>query len=167
MTRHLHLRLLSLTLILVALLLAPSSRALAHADYVSSNPAADSQLSSAPATISVVFSEELTSDSTISVVDANGAVVDRGDGKVDTSDPERKTMVLSLKAGLGDGVYTVQWSAASADGHSEPGSFNFAVGVATRLPATGSGEQGSLLALLGLAIVALGSGLLLRRRSTL
>jgi copper resistance protein C len=165
MVPHLQVRVLTLVLILVAVLFAPSGRALAHADYVSSNPAADSQLRSAPATVSVVFSEELTGDSKISVVDASGAAVDRGDGKVDTSDPERKTMVVSLKAGLGDGVYTVQWSAASVDGHSEPGSFNFAVGGATRLPTTGAGEQVSLLALFSLAAMLLASGLLLRRRS--
>lgn len=154
-----------LVIVLGLFVAVPVDRALAHANYVSSTPAADARLSSAPRTVSVVLSEELTGDSTITVVDATGATVDQGDGKIDTGDAERKTLVVSLKSGLGDGVYTVQWSAASVDGHTEPGSFSFTVGTpATTLPATGAGDQGLLPMLIVLALVVLGSGILLRRQ---
>jgi LPXTG-motif cell wall-anchored protein len=142
----------------------------AHARLVSSDPAADARLASAPSTITLVFSEELKPDgNTITVTDTSGTQVDAGDTALATSDAERRTLTVSLRSGLGDGVYTVEWVNASTDGHGEKGRFSFTVGTTTAaptaaLPATGADSSVALsaIALFGLLLAAW--GLHLRRR---
>jgi len=106
--------------------------AMAHAKYDHSGPAAGATVSAAPSTVTVVFGEEPSvTQSTLMVFDANGARVDASDGKVDTSDPDRKTMKVSLKSGLGDGVYTVKYHTVTEDDHGVvDGSFGFGVNAA-------------------------------------
>jgi LPXTG-motif cell wall-anchored protein len=124
-------RLPLLLLALCALLLAPLL-ASAHADLVSSTPADGSTMTAAPSRVTAVFDEELASDgSTLTVVDAAGKRVDAGDGKLDLDDLEHQTLIVSLKSGLGAGVYTVRWSAVSGDdGDTTSGSFSFTVKAA-------------------------------------
>jgi hypothetical protein len=75
------------------------------------------------------YSQELTSKSTIRVLDANGLQVDLGDGHVDLDDPIRKTMLVSLPA-LPVGLYTIAYMADSAeDGHAFEGTAAFGVGM--------------------------------------
>jgi len=82
-----------------------------------------------PFVLKAYFTQELTSKSTVRVVDANGNQVDSGDGRVDLDDPDRKAMVVSLPA-LPVGVYSVEFTTVSAeDGDSEPGTFAFGVGM--------------------------------------
>lgn len=105
------------------------STALAHAKLVSSDPAAGAKLTAAPSKITLVFSEEISdkaTDSNFTVTDGQGVVV--GNGQLDTTDLDHKTLSGTLKAGAGDGVYTVKWSAVTPDddGHSS-GSFTFGV----------------------------------------
>lgn len=147
-----------------------SSSALAHADLVSSNPAAGARLAAAPATITLVFSEELKPEGNlVTVTDASGAQVDAGDTALDLNDPGRVSLTVSLKPSLGDGAYTVNWTNASTDGHAETGSFSFTVGAAAAaapgLPATGTATDVSAAGLLALAAAALVLGMLTRRRS--
>jgi copper transport protein len=158
---------------LVALLmLALVGTAAAHAELVSSNPAADARLAAAPAQVTLVFSEELAPDGNlVTVTDARGAQVDLKDTALDLNDPKRVTLTVSLKAGLGDGSYNVAWQNQSSDGHSEEGNFNFSVGTAATapsaaLPATGAGADSELglLVLAGLLLLGVGLGLGLRRR---
>jgi copper resistance protein C len=120
-----------LTALTCALLLSLGlfGTALAHAKLVSSDPAAGSRLAAAPAKVTLVFSEEISeneSESFFTVTDASGVTV--GSGKLDTTDLDHKTLSGALKAGLGDGVYTVKWAAVTPDdnGHSD-GSFSFGV----------------------------------------
>jgi copper resistance protein C len=101
----------------------------AHAELVSSDPAAGAKLTSAPAKVTLVFSEEISdkaSESFFKVTNAGGAMV--GTGKLDTTDLDHKTLSGTLQAGLDDGVYTVAWETITPDdnGHSE-GSFTFGV----------------------------------------
>jgi methionine-rich copper-binding protein CopC len=113
----------------LALLLASTTQAFAHARYDRSEPAADSMVDGQPFTLKAYFTQELTSKSTIRVLDANGAQVDLADGHVDLDDPDRKVMVVSLPA-LPEGVYTVEWGSVSAeDGDPETGTFAFGVGM--------------------------------------
>ncbi|ABU58707.1 copper resistance CopC family protein [Roseiflexus castenholzii] len=148
-------------LTLLSLMFISASRALAHADYVSSEPPANGTVTSAPERVIIVFSQELKPEgNTIRVTDARGNQVDRGDTTLDRNDPNRKTLIVSLSPGLSDGVYTVNWKNASTDGHSETGRFRFTINTgttpaATPLPAT-SGEE-----MPGLALLAVGSGALL------
>jgi methionine-rich copper-binding protein CopC len=117
--------------VVVALLLSLSvfGIASAHAKLVSSDPAAGTKLTAAPAKITLVFSEEISAkpdESNFTVTDAQGNEV--GKGQLDNTDLDHKTQSGTLKAGLGDGVYTVKWNAVTPDdnGHSN-GSFTFGV----------------------------------------
>lgn len=144
--------------------------ALAHAELVSSDPADGARLAAAPAKITLVFSQELEPDGNlITVTDAAGNQVDAGDTTLDLNDPERKTLTVSLRSGLGDGAYTVSWKNASVDGHSEEGTLSFTVGAATAapttLPATGTPGGVPMAGLLALAAALLALGLSLRRQA--
>jgi methionine-rich copper-binding protein CopC len=146
----------------------------AHADLVSSTPADGAVLDAAPARIVLVFSEELSADGNlITVTDASGARADAGDTALDTGDAERKTLTISLNAGLGDGAYTVSWKNASTDGHSEEGTLSFTVGAPAAtttaapaaMPATGAGDGPATAALLACAAALVAAGIGLRRRA--
>jgi methionine-rich copper-binding protein CopC len=113
----------------LGLLLASTTQAFAHARYDRSEPAAGAMVDGQPFVLKAYFTQELTSKSTIRVLDANGAQVDLADGHVDLDDPDRKVMVVSLPA-LPQGVYTVEWGSVSAeDGDPETGTFAFGVGM--------------------------------------
>ncbi len=162
-------RLLIALLVGLLAIVGTSGSALAHADLVSSDPADGARLAAAPATITLVFSEELKSEGNlVTVTDASGAQVDAGDSALDLNDPKRVTLTVSLKPGLGDGVYTVNWTNASTDGHSEEGTLSFTVGAAAAaapgLPATGAATDLPAAGLLALAIACLVLGLSLRRQ---
>ncbi len=117
--------------IIVALVLSMAlwSVASAHAKLVSSDPAAGAKLTTAPAKVTLVFSEEISEkadESNVTVTDEQGNEV--GKGGLDNTDLDHKTQSATLKAGLGDGIYTVKWNALTPDdnGHSD-GSFTFGV----------------------------------------
>jgi methionine-rich copper-binding protein CopC len=159
-----------LAMILVALLvLGFTGTASAHAELVSSDPKDGASLAKAPAKLILVFSEELQADGNlITVTDAKGAQVDNGDTTLDLSDPNRVTLTITLKSGLGDGAYKVDWKNMSTDGHAEEGSLSFSVGAAaaaapTALPTTGAGDIPPLAAMLLGALLLAGVGLGLRR----
>ena len=122
-------RLAATLLIALGLLVASATGVSAHARYDRSEPPSGSTLDGAPFVLKAWFSQELTSKSTIRIVDANGVQVDLGDGRVDLDDPIRKLMVVSVPA-LPVGVYRVEFTADSAeDGHAYPGTFAFGVGM--------------------------------------
>jgi methionine-rich copper-binding protein CopC len=134
--------------------------ALAHADYVSSDPPANGTVTNAPERVVIVFSQELKPEgNTIRVTDARGNQVDRGDTALDRTDPNRKTLVVSLNPGLSDGLYTVNWKNASMDGHSETGRFRFQISTGTAAPAPLPATSGSELP--WLILLSLGTGALL------
>jgi Uncharacterized protein, homolog of Cu resistance protein CopC len=165
--------------LMVALLLgfASVNEASAHAHLKSSNPAAGSTISAAPSVVTASFDNHdplVAEGSSLVVTNAAGEQVDNGDTALDKSDPDRKTLTVSLKSGLGDGVYTVKWTAVSdGDGSTASGEFNFTVSSnasastnasapTANLPQTGAAEDGFLAAVL-FAIVALTLGFGLRR----
>jgi len=99
-----------------------------HAYYVRSNPAADARLLKAPAEIRMSFNEPPDPrGSAITVLDQIGT-------RVDTADTAISGEPNGLRVGVkpvGDGGYTVAWTARSAvDGHETKGTFAFAVGNA-------------------------------------
>lgn len=166
-------RSLLVVLVLALCAFAVPTTTRAHANLVSSEPAANAKLTSAPKVLTLVFSEELDAKgNSINVSDGSGTQVDTGNTTLVTSDPERKTLTVSLKPGLGDGKYTVNWKNMSADGHAEEGDFSFTVGTAaapttpvTTLPNTGEADPLPILAWAILALLLLGSGMSIRHKS--
>jgi LPXTG-motif cell wall-anchored protein len=152
---------------------ASASEVSAHAHLKSSNPAAGSTISAAPSVVTASFDNHdplVAEGSALVVTNAAGERVDNGDLALDKSDAERKTLTVSLKSGLGDGVYTVKWTAVSqGDGSTESGEFKFTVRAnastsapTANLPQTGAAEDGLFVAAL-FALIALTLGFGLRR----
>jgi methionine-rich copper-binding protein CopC len=106
-----------------------ASTGFAHADLESSNPAADASIEQAPAQIEVVFSAEVGDGTLIEVFGPDGGPVHAGVAVLDLNDPDRQRATVALRPNLPAGVYTVNWTSASTDGHTESGSFTFTVTV--------------------------------------
>jgi copper resistance protein C len=108
------------------LALSGSSAAFAHAQLSKAAPPAGGAVSTAPAEVTLNFSEKLESSfSTVVVRDAVGKRVDKGEARVDKAD--RTVMRVSLEA-LMPGSYIVEWRALTADTHKTEGAFIFRVG---------------------------------------
>jgi len=134
--------------------------AAAHALLLKSQPEAGATLVQSPLRVIAWFSQELdTSLSTLHVVNGDGQQVDNGDGGVDLNDPDHASLVVTLPMALPDGLYTVQWTATSAeDGDTTSGQFSFVVGQVT--PAHNS-PQTIWTGWLVSALTIIGAGLLL------
>ena len=126
-------RALSLALAIVLLVSIPAwlwlapREVSAHANPVSSEPAANSELEEAPDRIIIRFTEPIEPTlSNIRVLDASGQRVDLDNSVVDDLNP----LVMSVGVGdIPDGTFTVAWTNVSTvDGHRVRGSFVFAVG---------------------------------------
>ncbi|MFS0655895.1 copper resistance protein CopC [Bacillus sp. 179-C3.3 HS] len=101
--------------------------AFAHAYVVSSNPAANEELEKQPSSVSITFSEGIESGfHAITVLNSKGERVDHGDTVI----KDQKIMEAELKKDLPKGIYTIQWNAVSADGHSVSGMIPFSIGKA-------------------------------------
>jgi copper resistance protein C len=100
----------------------------AHADLESSTPAAGSTVQALPATLTLVFSEEVRPGSEIvEVTGPDGSRVDTGDAAVDLTDPERRTVHAALFGG-GAGAYSVHWqNISNIDGDVSEGDFSYTV----------------------------------------
>ena len=98
-----------------------------HTRLVKSAPAKDTVLAAAPASVQLWFSEQIDlTTSRVQLVDAAAkpvptAALTRDDTKAD------QPVVARVSGALANGVYTVNWSTASDDGHAVKGSFNFTV----------------------------------------
>ena len=103
--------------------------AFAHSNYELSDPEAGATVDAAPQTVTAWFSGELGEGSTLTVWDAAGTQVDNGDGGIDTTDADHKTMTVTLQSDLGEGIYTVQYHSVSTDGAIIDGLVRFGVGV--------------------------------------
>jgi methionine-rich copper-binding protein CopC len=102
--------------------------AFAHAEFSGSFPAAGAELALPPAEVLIVFTSALAEGGhSIAVTDARGERVDRNDSRRDPRDTVRRSLIVSLRAPLSPGIYTVTWRNTGSDGHSFEGSFQFAV----------------------------------------
>jgi len=133
-------------IIVLVLSLGLLSTASAHAELVSSDPAAGAKLTAAPAKVTLVFSEEIDEqDSSFTITDAKKASV--GTGKLDLNDLDHKTLTGTLNAGLGDGVYTVAWDVITSDDKAEEsGTFTFGVNADPGPQPTAEPEEGEATA---------------------
>ena len=98
----------------------------AHAEFVSSSPAPYDIWSYAPSAVTITVSEAVQPGTpSIVVTDMKGVLVDSGTATLSPSDPTTFTVQLT---GMHPSVYTVVWTAISADdGHFTTGYFYFIV----------------------------------------
>ena len=109
-----------------AALTAPSSAK--HATLVSSEPAANSRLTSSPTRIRLVYSEPVEGKlAKVSLVPSAGTRIVLRAG----ADPRDVHAVIAPVDSLGPGSYEVEWRVVSADGHPVDGTFAFTVGDTT------------------------------------
>lgn len=116
--------------ILVAATLAISvlaaGHAQAHAFLDHASPAVGSAVPTSPPLITLWFTEHIEpAFSTVTVTNAAGQRVDRGDAHIASDNPGE--LELGLKP-LPPGTYTVHWHVVSVDTHTTEGTFTFDVG---------------------------------------
>ena len=119
----------SLAAAALAALALPAS-AWAHASVVRTSPANGAVLDRAPADVRIVFDEAVRAASGVAAVRNGGGSVLGGEASVRGGD----TLVVPLRAGLGDGDYSVRWAIVSDDGHLQSGVIAFAVGAGRAPP---------------------------------
>jgi methionine-rich copper-binding protein CopC len=101
------------------------SPAWSHARLLQSTPVANAVLTDAPKEVRIRFTEPLEgSFSGIEVTDASGKALTSDKAVIDSGDSTAMHLALpALKAG----VYRVQWSAVTRDGHRVKGEYSFTV----------------------------------------
>lgn len=121
-------RILSLIGMLTLVALSWPGFVSAHSELVSATPRDGAVLDTAPGSISAVFTEVFDlAGSSLTVEDASGQRVDQDDARLDASDASQKTMLVTLKSGLGAGTYTARWKTLAADGDTAEGSWSFSI----------------------------------------
>ncbi|WP_030857185.1 copper resistance CopC/CopD family protein [Streptomyces sp. NRRL S-37] len=150
MTQTIAPRVRILVLLLLAVtgaLLAGAAPASAHAALTGSDPGQGAVVDTAPAQVSLTFSEQIAvSDDAVRVLDPKGNRVDKGT----PANPGGTTYTVRLLSGLPDGTYTVAYQVVSADSHPVAGAFTFSIGapsetsVSASAPASDDGLIGLL-----------------------
>ncbi|HEY7080924.1 MAG TPA: copper resistance CopC family protein, partial [Nitrososphaeraceae archaeon] len=125
--------LLSVSLSISVLIFTPFlvHKSYGHAFVIDSNPSPSQSLKTPPSKVQVSLSEPVDERySKVSVVDANGKVVDKKD--VHYVNGDHTLLSVSLPSTIPDGVYTVSTKMLSeVDGHVTDNAFVFGVGKAT------------------------------------
>ncbi|MFB6510667.1 copper resistance CopC/CopD family protein [Streptomyces virginiae] len=121
-----------LALVLAALLAAlftAAAPATAHAALTASDPTDGAVVATAPAQVTLSFSEQVAmGDDSIRVLDPQGKRVDTGELR-DMCSGNTVRYGTALHTGLPSGTYTVAWQAVSADSHPISGAFTFSIGA--------------------------------------
>ncbi|MEU3352178.1 FixH family protein [Streptomyces sp. NPDC037389] len=116
---------------LLCVLTLGAGTASAHAALTATDPADGSVVPTAPARVTLTFSEGvLLSPDSVRVLDPRGERVDQGRPQHDGG--RNGTATVALRAGIADGTYTVAWQAVSADSHPVAGAFTFSVGAPSK-----------------------------------
>lgn len=106
-----------------------ASPADAHAIVVASSPTDGSRLDAAPSSVSVTFSEDVTTElGGLEVRDATGARVDIGELRR----PTRTQLEIDLRSDVGSGAYVTSYRVVGVDDHTIVGSLTFTVGDVTQ-----------------------------------
>ncbi|MEU6310310.1 copper resistance protein CopC [Streptomyces sp. NPDC047014] len=114
---------------LLATLFTAASPAAAHAALTASDPTDGAVVATAPAQVTLSFSEQVAmGDDSIRVLDPQGRRVDTGELR-DMCSGNTVRYGTALHTGLPDGTYTVAWQAVSADSHPISGAFTFSIGA--------------------------------------
>jgi methionine-rich copper-binding protein CopC len=131
------------TMALAAIVLMPASLALAHAAFVSSDPAPNSVLKTVPTRVTIHFAQVLNPQGlSIVVYDNRGRPVSIGNAQISFSDPRSASVAMK---GDGSDIYRVDWQNISAeDGDPTLGAFVFGVsptGTLDKVPANPYGSS--------------------------
>lgn len=114
-----------LALAAAALLLSAPARARGHAFLDRAEPRVGSTVKTAPSEVKLWFTGSLEpAFSTVQVLDETGKRIDKGDNRVDPSNPALLTVSLPS---LSPGKYKVIWRVLSVDSHVTEGDFTFRV----------------------------------------
>ncbi len=121
------------TLVLLAALAAsslavtPAEAARRHTRLLKSIPSKDTTLTGTPESLQLWFSERIDlAQSRVQLLGANERAIPLSAITRDDSRPDQP-VVAKLMTDLAPGTYTVNWSAASGDGHPVRGGFRFTV----------------------------------------
>ncbi|MBT2451166.1 copper resistance protein CopC [Streptomyces sp. ISL-43] len=136
-----------LTLVLAALLavfFTAATPASAHAALTASDPKDGAVVATAPAQVTLSFSEGVAMNGdSIRVLDPQGRRVDTGELR-DLCSGNTIRYGTALRPGQPDGTYTVAWQAISADSHPIAGAFTFSIGApsttSVSLPSRAAGD---------------------------
>ena len=113
------------TLLALPLVVVPTV-AWAHAELLSSHPAADVADEAAPSELRLTFSDAVElAFSDVVVRGPGGEEVAAGELATDPADGA--TLVVPLEAPLEAGGYIVEWTVVSGDGHKVEGSYGLTV----------------------------------------
>ncbi|WP_030755556.1 MULTISPECIES: copper resistance CopC/CopD family protein [unclassified Streptomyces] len=114
---------------LLATLFTAAAPATAHAALTASDPKDGAVVATAPAQVTLSFSEQVAmGDDSIRVLDPQGRRVDTGELR-DMCSGNTIRYGTALHTGLPNGTYTVAWQAVSADSHPISGAFTFSIGA--------------------------------------
>ncbi|WP_328962606.1 copper resistance protein CopC [Streptomyces virginiae] len=114
---------------LLATLFTAAAPATAHAALTASDPTDGAVVATAPAQVTLSFSEQVAmGDDSIRVLDPQGTRVDTGELR-DMCSGNTVRYGTALHTGLPNGTYTVAWQAVSADSHPISGAFTFSIGA--------------------------------------
>ncbi|MEU3773503.1 copper resistance protein CopC [Streptomyces sp. NPDC032472] len=114
---------------LLASLFTAAGPAAAHAALTASDPKDGAVVATAPAQVTLSFSEQVAmGGDSIRVLDPQGKRVDTGELR-DMCSGSTVRYGTALHSGLPDGTYTVAWQAVSADSHPVSGAFTFSIGA--------------------------------------
>jgi len=130
---------------------------LAHSELVSATPPPGSSVATL-SEIRLVFSEPVSAESQIQLLQDFVSVADLQP----TVDPNDATVLRTAVPPLPDGVYTVQWSVISTDGHPISGSYS--LGLNSTLPQPVIPWYQTTWALLGFLLCGLGLSVIVLRR---
>ncbi len=107
------------------LLLAAALPAFAHAQLLSSTPAANAVLAQAPQTLTLVFNEPV-SPLVISLIAPDGTATDLTEATT-----SGEMVNVHLPSGMNEGTHVLSWRVVSVDAHPIAGSLIFSLGNAT------------------------------------
>lgn len=114
---------------LLATLFTAAAPATAHAALTASDPKDGAVVATAPAQVTLSFSEQVAmGGDSIRVMDPQGKRVDTGELR-DMCSGSTIRYGTALHTGLPNGTYTVAWQAVSADSHPVSGAFTFSIGA--------------------------------------
>ncbi|MBC2865827.1 copper resistance CopC/CopD family protein [Streptomyces mexicanus] len=141
MTRTIAPRARTLVLLLLAatgLLLAGAGPASAHAALTGSDPQQGVVVATAPAQVSLTFSEKVAlNDDSLRVLDPHGTRVDAGK----PANVSGTTYAVRLRGGLAQGTYTVTYQVVSADSHPVGGAYTFSIGAPSKTSVAVGGQE--------------------------
>lgn len=128
-------------LLAIAAAVAVATPVQAHDQIISTSPSEDGHVDTAPAEVSMVYTDSLIEVGAVVLV-MDDTDKDWADGPVALDGPNA---TQAIKPGMPDGIYQVRWRVVSSDGHPISGVYDFAVGTATLTtdtrPETGSNSE--------------------------